>query len=417
MSDSLSSERTRRANLDHLLNGIPLVNHLLGLRLPLPRLVRWDPGTLESQGLRNGDPFHMSLLGAIFDAPVLGANDLPQLMESYLGFFDAMPEAAMKPAFEQVLALVDHDDASLVSAISAAMSVRVIELADALASPGFVFAKVNHFHWEYVTCRAIAASGQAYHRRLDPAEMGRVERSRSDELVIRALQRVGAELQAHGAEAGTYDTSRFSLGVSFNNGDGALADDLLVPVPPIMRGAMLGSYGFFKGLLPADSYRFSDGAFPKMLVWRDQIGEFFDAVVKKADAIVFICPDHLRDIRVRNWTGPLECIVVPPTMIAETWPVVLPIVASRLAALFGEHERVFVFIQAGLVSLPLGVLVHLMRSMFPQTSVYCFDMGQAIDVAAYPRAVSQWMRQAELQDTLRHAGQFPVYLEDSPSEC
>jgi hypothetical protein len=149
-----------------------------------------------------------------------------------------------------------------------------------------------------------------------------------------------------------------------------------------------------------------------LLVWQDQMHRFFEQVVSGTDAIVFIGPDHLSTIRVRGWSGATKVITVPQTLIYETWPSVLPVVVSRLDEIVRRHSRVCILVQAALMSVTIGVAVHLMRSMHPSSRIHYFDMGQSLDVAGYPDRTppAPWLNRAVLQDVLKRRQTFPIYL-------
>ena len=392
--------------LDHLEAGARLVNDLFALSLPSPSgLAAW------AEPLSQVDPMDVDRRYRLLLCALLGkspADSDDALMLGFPGLLGAgQPELSLEPCFPFVAEVIDLSDEELSRRVDATFHVRTLTWPSVFPARGFVFAKVNHVHWEYVAALGLASQGKRSLRPLDlvddAALRTRFQRSRVDDLVVRAIARL----------SGAFDTAAFSLGISFNNGDGPLADDYQPPLSPITRGAMAGAYGFFRGRFPATSHRLSDGAFPKRLVWEQTIDPFFNRVIADGERAVFICPPHLRGIHLRGRAGHCEVIEVPPTCIHEYWPSVLAVVLSRLAAIFQTHSRVTVFCQAGLMSVPLAVAVQQMRAAHPATRISFFDFGQALDVATWPKdPQGTWLRQPWLQETLQRSLPFPLALKE-----
>lgn len=409
MSDNLSTAAGRTACLGLLEKGIPLVNGLFDLRIPLPQLRNWSSDVLAAPECAEGDAAYLQLAGAIFDVRVNSEGSLQQLTSAYPGIFlHARRTSPLAACYGHVQEMMDASDTQLMAGVRSIMQLRAPGVAEVFDPEGFVFVKINHFHWEYVTYVAMRSAGREYHRTIDTADYS----GAVDTIVIIAMEKQRLRLQAAGAAPGCFDHHGFSLGISFNSGD-LINDFDMAELPPIPRGAMIGCQGFFRGLFPAPSYKFSDGAFPKLLFWDAKLDEFFERAKQSADIIVFVGPDHLRGIKVRNWSGVVENIVIPATKVHELWPAVLAVVLGRLAEVFSAHKRVCVMMQAGLMSVPLGIGVGLMRPLFPNTCIHSFDLGQALDLAAYPSdTAGLWVQRPDTWEALEQGGQLPIYVDE-----
>lgn len=417
MSDNLATAAQRAERYDDLVAGVPLANRLLGLAIPAPSPQHWRPEALLAPEAKRADKAYAQLFGALFDTPVSCESDWWPLLARLRSLLD--PALAIDPlpaCYDEVVRTARFSQEELVGEIRQAMTVRRLDFASLFRGPGFVQVKVNHYHWEYISHLALAARGLPVFRPLKAQDTADWQACAVDELFIQVLRRQAARLQANGAAPGDFDNDSFSFGIGFQNGDGHLSDDLVTPIPDtywsLYRGAMCGSLAFFRGLFPAPHYRFSDGGFPKMLIWENRIHEFIACASATADVVVFIVPDALRHICIRDWTVKTEVIVVPSTRVHELWPAVLPTVLAHLARLFRQNRNVCVLAQAGFMAAPLGMAVNLMRDEFPATRVYFFDMGQALDVAAFPDHPSgPWLRQPDIQGMLRGIGEFPIGLD------
>lgn len=416
MNDSLSTPEKRLRLAVHLAEGVPLVNRLLGLRIPAPAFAHWQPAVLAEPDKQSADQAYAQLFGALFDTPVTDEASWWPLLARLRGMLDDTLQQDPLPAtFPYVLQTADHSQEALVERLKDTLTVTRVDFPAVFERPGFVYVKINHYHWEYISHLAMEAHFREVFRRLRHDDIREWQASGIDELLIQAMRRQQQALQRQGHGDGVFDTAGFSLGIGFNNGDGYVSDDLVTPILPVYwplyRGAMTGSYAFFKGLFPAAHYRFSDGALPKMIVWENRTREFYDCITRRVDAVVFIVPDPLREIFIRHWQGTTEVIVVPATRVHELWPAVMPVVAAQLADIFRRHRKVCILAQAGLMSVPIGIVVDRMRAEFPSTDVFFFDMGQALDIALYPDHPSgQWLRHPEIREVLNNAGEIPIAL-------
>lgn len=413
MKDNLSSSGLRLKCADDLITGIKLVNRLLQMRLPIPAPLLWKRDLLAEQKFEDPDLLFAHLLGALFDKNIGGEDDWYPLLKIFETFF--YKTQSISVGFPDTLNAAGLSDPELIDEISNTMEVSKLTLQDFFSGNGYVFVKINHAHWEYLTNEAFKTTGNEYFRNFSGFPF--FKEGRCDELLIHCLQLIYQQFISSGLPAGCFCSDDFSLGISFNNGDGYLSDDLSLPILPIMRGAMVGSYGFFKGLFPATCYRFIDGSFPKMLIWNYELDHFFQILEQRSDIIVFIVPAHLRRILLRNWSGAVKTIVIPSSRVHEFWPPVLSVVLAQLNAVLEKYKRVGILVQAGLMSVPFGIAVHQLRQFYPKSDIRYMDMGQALDVAGFPYDMERpWINQPEAQEVLTQTGEFPVFLEDFDSE-
>jgi hypothetical protein len=245
--------------LRHLIADIAFVNSLLGLRISMPTLQHWDPRSIDAADLQRGDALYLQLLGAILDRPIKPDEDIVNLMERHIEFVDHENDLPLSPAIPYIQELIGLSDEEFLGKVSQTFDTRTLDLSDLMRTDGFVYAKVNHYYWEHVAFAGYQAKGREFYRPFGPHTFGHGPRCRADDLIIATLRRLQRDLKSRGVAAGCFDTNEFSLGVSFNNGDGQMSEDLAGPVYPIMRGAAQGSYGFFKGFFPAPRHVISVG--------------------------------------------------------------------------------------------------------------------------------------------------------------
>lgn len=405
--DTLASPDHRLSGLNDLVRGITIVNRLLGLAIPIPELKAWTPDILAGDAFADPDFYYGQLIGAIFDSRLedLGWAGLMAQYDQILVRNERLDEV-----FARVAELARLSDDALVNEVSRSFTFEHLDFLSVFDKKGFVSVKINHAYWEELTFIGFDATAKLPPVRHFPRDAYYAQ-CRFDDVLIKALRKQQANAANQGFLAGRFSTPRFSLGVNFGNGDRPAFDCLSIPLNNIYKGAVIGSLSFLHGIFPARQYHLADGSTAKELVWRRQCDEFFARVVATADAVVFIVPNHLRAIEITHWEGMTLTIVIPSKYVHELWPSVMAHVAGKLADLFSKTSRVNILVQAGVMSVPLGILVDLMRDNFVDTQIRYFDMGQVLDVATYPaNPVGPWIQHPKSRDILARTKRFPVSL-------
>jgi len=316
---------------------------------------------------------------------------------------------SLDPVLARVKEMSTFSDQAIVAEAKRSFSIERLDLLSLFNMGSFVSTKINHVYWEQLTVMGYDSAGLLSIR--DVRRSDWFSRSRVDGLLIKALRKQQDWAVKAGHKAGCFSTKHFALGVNFGNGDHPAFDYLSIPINPIHKGAAIGSLSFMQGIFPADGYRLADGAAAKDLIWRKQCDEFFDCVIETSDAIVFIVPTHLRTIYIRQWRGQTMTIVIPAMYVHELWPSVLADVTGKLSTLFSQARRVSILIQAGLMPVPLGVLVDMLRATYVDSEIRFFDMGQVLDVATYPEnPVGTWVQQPWIKEILADTKRFPISL-------
>lgn len=408
MKDTLATPKKRVEGLDDFVMGVPIVNRLLGLAIPVPTMNCWSPVVLGEEDFSDPDRYFGQLIGAIFDKRLENPHGWVSFMADYERLLDSTE--CLNEVFARVVEMSTLSDEAIVNEVSNSFAFERLDLLKVFEKKAFVSIKINHAYWEELTCLGFASVGKLPYIR-EVHRDANYSKSRIDDLVIKALSKQQENAATGGAPAGCFSTSHFSFGVSFGNGDHPTADYLSVPIGPIHKSAAIGSLSFLKSIFPANKYVLADGTAAKGLIWRQQCDEFFARLVAASDAVIFIVPSHLRAIEIGHWKGHTATIVIPALYVHEMWPAVLPMIAGKLASVFSQWSRVSILVQAGVISAPLGILVDLMRDSYTVTQIRYFDMGQVLDVATYPtNPIGTWIGQPWVRDILARTAQFPLSL-------
>ena len=394
-----------RANKDDVAatldRGIALINDLVGVALPRPKDVPYRTAATNWSSDDDVEAHFDDLMTSIFDSERASVGDPTD--PDLTGFF-ATP-APVTEIVSAVRSLQKLDDAALVKSTFEAISLRPLQLEDVFRPGGYVFSKLNHSYWELIAFRAFNALGETY---LRPMTELLGLKCAFDELLIAAFI-------AHRANGGSsrdcFYSNGFSLGVGFNNGDWAsTAERYHIPLSPYYRGAMIGLAAYLSATMKAESYVFSDGAFPKLLVWDGRMGEFAELISKTSDAILFVTPTHLAGIAIKNCSVETHNIIVPPRWVYRKWPAVVGYVLGRVSELMARHDRLTILVQAGGLAAPLGILIDLVQAQNEGCEVRYFDMGQALDIATISDTpFGAWIRKSNVAEAL-NAQPSPFHL-------
>jgi hypothetical protein len=294
---------------------------------------------------------------------------------------------------------------------STRFSIEQVDLLAGIHDKDFVYAKINHGFWEYLT---FVGCGQAEREHYRPwARFPLYDRSRFSDVVRIALDSLHRKNLALGFSAGAISVKDFSFGLSFGSGDCPTCEDLTLPLHPVVKGAAIGCASFFAEMGGADCWHVSDGCAPKSLFSSDQLGHLFERLSARSDALVFIVPPHLASIALRGWNGPSFAIVVPGQNVNELWPAVLPTLIGMLDRVLSKYPRVSILAQAAETAGLLGIVLCLLRGRHPTCVTRYIDLGQVLDVAAssVPDA-GPWVRRPDVQAVLRRRPAPPIYLRE-----
>ena len=403
--DTLASAKLRLNGLTDLIDGIPIVNSLFGLAIPVPPLVHWTPDVLAGESFADPDQYHGQLTGALFDSLIETPDDWTVLLAQFEHILKT-PEK-IDGVLSRVVEIGAFSDKEIVNEVSRTFAIEHLDLLSVFDATGFVSIKINHAYWEELTVLGFEAAGIPCIRGVHRDNLN--TRCRFDHLLITSLRKQQEHAAKQGFEPGSFATPHFSLGVSFGNGDHLTSHYLSIPIGPIHKGAAIGCLGFMQQIFSAKNYRLADGSAAKSLIWKQQCDEFFSRIVAHSDVVVFIVPSHLRGIHIRGWQGPKTTIVIPSLYVQVLWPSVIAVVAGKLAAIFSESRRVNILVQAGVMSATLGIMVDLMRNTYPDTQIRYFDLGQVLDVATYPtNPIGTWIGQPWVREILERTAAFPI---------
>lgn len=302
--------------------------------------------------------------------------------------------ARKKPNLEliraDVMGLASLSDEQLFSHSNDVFRVRKIDLMSTFDTDNYAWVKVNHGWWEQVTGHAFEASGTT------PANVSRrpnyYERTSTQDVIFAALQRIAMPSDTTGEINFINDHMVFAI--SFNAGN-LWNDEITIPLPPYMRGAMLGAAPFFRAATGGIRFHVADGAAAKKLAYTNRLGDFCAALRVASDLVVFVVPDHLKSIGIVGFEGDEVHLILPSTKMHELWPVTMAYVAGEIARLLPSHKRVTVLLQAAAISFPISVLImYLARSNAAKVRLY--DLGQVLDLAEPAgHRTKKWARDLE----------------------
>lgn len=410
MQDTLTTSKSRLNGLDDLFQGIPIVNRLFGLTIPIPRIESWTPAVLAGDALADPDLYYGQLIGAIFDRRIEDRSDWFGLIAHYESLL--VTNESLDEVFAHAIEMATLSDEAIINEASQSLIIEPLQLMAEFDKKSFVSVKINHAYWEELTVMAFNSARKLPFIR-EALRGDAYSKSRIDDVLVKALRKQQESATREGYPAGSFCNPHFSLGISFGNGDYPAHKYLSIPIGPIHKGAAIGSLSFLKGKFPAAKYHVADGSAAKEIIWRDESDEFFARIAELSDFVVFIVPTHLRNIEIKQWKGPATTIVMPAMHVYALWPAVLPDVAGKLATLFRQSARVSVVVQAGVVAAILGILVDLMRDAYPDTQIRFFDLGQVLDVATFPdNPVGTWVQQPWIQELLIQKKRFAISLRE-----
>ncbi len=226
------------------------------------------------------------------------------------------------------------------------------------------------------------------------------------------MQALGDQLVRRG-NARNLLGAHYAFGLSYGSGELLTHEELVIPLDPSCRGAILGADGYFGLISPSAKVTVADGSAAKLLFWNAELEEFFQRVAELSDVVVFVVPPHLRRITIRGWSGDQVRLVIPGEQVESQWPAVLPVLAGAVSRILDRYQRVTVIVQASLMSATLSMLLELMRPQHPGNTLRYFDLGQVLDVAAYPSAAAgPWTRRRDVQEALGLQPPQPIFLSE-----
>lgn len=387
----LRTPEGRLRGLDALTRGIPIINDTLGLEVPSPQLLRWDPAVLADPALADPDVYYTALLGAVFDRPVTEESWRGEL---WRGGALLQGRHGLGVAASAATALASFDDHALVAHADRSRALVAVRVPADIDDQDLIYAKINHGMWENIAYSAMTGAGLDYVRPFGvPTE--ELDSGLAPLLTV-MLSRLHAHHLARGAPVGTLSADRAWFGVSYTNGEQVAALDMEPPLHPVTRGAIIGLDVACSALVPGTPPRWSlaDGSLMKTLFWEHGLDPFMRRLAEATDLMVTIGPPHLEGTAVDGWTGPTRWLPVPGSRVDWLWMTVLPVLVGIIEQQLAIARRVTVLAQASVLAGVLGPVLTMHRATEKDgTTLRYLDLGQVMDVAAPddPRA-GTWVR-------------------------
>lgn len=312
----------------------------------------------------------------------------------------------------EVVALAAMPDEALIFENRKRFSIIDTSLMESLDLKNYTWTKINHAWWELSASRGQTNSG------IDKSIFSNntwFETSRCCDIIAKSLCLFKsctnpAETDSPIDEL-NFSTDQGALAISFNAGH-LWNRDISTPLPPYIRGAMIGAGPFFNAALGSTArHRVLDGAAAKKLAYQGQLADFCAATRAWSDLVVFITPEHLSRIRLLDYAGPMLNITVPSKKIHELWPMTLCHVAGLMEEPVKMAGNMTVFIQAAVVSAPICALIQAMAQENPNLNVRTYDFGQVLDLAEpIGGRTKKWARDLESfpQYANAHRGSFTL---------
>lgn len=381
--------------LSQLSDGATLTNDILGTGIPLIRNINDLAELRNLASCGDADRFFAALTREITaESQTDFEKNLPGRCLAMIG---GEPMAERTILAQAGLFLWGLNDEELLTRINQAFDVRDVDLLSTTEALDYVSVKVNHGWWEQAVIHFLAGAGISYFR--DGRGPQWFELYGFDTLLLRSIRSMA---QVTG-ECLNLIREHSSFAISFNAGN-LWHRDILPPLPPYIRGAMMGALSCFEAAKFSKPFRVADGAAAKKLVYEDRLRTFCEVLRRISDVTVFVVPDHLRGIALFGWPGPTEHIVVPSRRICDFWPSVVPYIVGKIHALRHRYAHVTILMQAAAMSAPIGAVLSSMIAS-PGGHIHAYDLGQVLDLAEPPgRRTYQWAKDLEQYPELDAAG-------------
>jgi hypothetical protein len=397
---------TSRRDYEDLLRiadaGAPIVNALLGFRIPRPTAPKPLRALPESG---RGDNLFAWLQAAMLP---LSSSELKE-WNDFMSFNAAFaPGVEVIPMMEEeVFRLAQLDEAELLSCVAGSFDFSPARFVHPEAPGSHISIKIGHMWWELLAARCCLRGGRQLHRELSMPEWCDYG---FDEMLSGILKN-----QFETRKGFVHDD--VTLGLSFGSGDVTHDLDLERPLHPVIRGAVIGGLSYFRSLFPDKRpATIADGSAAKLLFWDGELDAFCEGVRRWSEIVVFIVSTSLERIALRGWTGEAHIIALPELRMYELWPATLAYCAGRLAPLIQSGKRVSIFMQCGVLTIPLGIMAHKMAQERRGASVKCYDFGQVLDIALYPHepglGIGPWSAKSDVIDKIREMSIVPFAMSE-----
>jgi hypothetical protein len=397
----LGTPAGRRRGLETLERGIPLVNRCLGLGIPTPSHRRWSVADLDDEACRDPDVYYARLLGAILDTPLRAGEAWERLLPDVGRLVPDRFRLTDEP--EVLRAMRDRPEPELIEHGLSRYRMPPVDAGWRLDAADLGYVKINHAFWESVALVALRQAGLEYTRPHSYSD--RFVESRFSHLVAHAIDLVHRANIADGAPPGTVSQEGAWLGVAFSNGELRAEEDLVPPIHPVARGALMGMDLVFGELAAVPSWLLADGGLAKMLFWDGALDAVLQRFSDASEVLLFVVPPHLAGTRLRGRAGRTEHLVLPGTAVHPLWPAVLPMVLGTFEELLEQGRSVGVLLQAAVMAGLAGLAVRQWRRTATVGTLRLFDLGRVLDLAAVGRGGSgAWTAKDDVIEQLRVTG-------------
>lgn len=254
---------------------------------------------------------------------------------------------------------------------------------------GCIFHKINHGYWEYLLFLAL---GDQY-----PAE--RLRKTNISPFVDR-LQYSGFInllyfLQSH-LDTDAESLRNYFYAVSYSAGVNPIVGCRPKKITDVARGAMIGALTYHEQLPKGSIQRVYDGYAVKRLCYENTLSDFCDILSEKSDAVLFIVPQTISNIRLKKRRCDEYVLAVPRHHVHHHWPAVAALVLGTVRELLGTHSKLSILMQSGAASAMLSNLLERYARGIPESPsrwLKCFDLGRVLDSANSTAIESQaWLK-------------------------
>ena len=127
--DTLASAELRLNGFKDLTDGIPIVNALFGLAIPVPALFHWSPNMLAGEKFADPDQYHAQLTGALFDSLIETPKDWMVLLTQFEDILRT-PEN-IDAVLARVIEIGAFSDEAIVDEISRTLAIKHLDFLSA----------------------------------------------------------------------------------------------------------------------------------------------------------------------------------------------------------------------------------------------------------------------------------------------
>ncbi|MBB3168367.1 hypothetical protein [Simiduia aestuariiviva] len=285
----------------------------------------------------------------------------------------------------EVLSLSDNDIRKKYFDLFDFKSVDLLDLA--ANDSACVFHKLNHGYWEYLLLIFLGTNTYSRYK-----------------LREAKYETFNKRLRLPGYISALYQSQRslindpndqYYYAISCSAGIQPIDNYIEKELTDVARGAMAGAIAY-RSLFSDTGSSVYDGYAVKSLCYRDLLFDFIDVLAQRSDALVFIVPQTIKNIRLDSVLVNQYVLAVPRHHVHEYWPSVLALCIGYIDRLRSRHNKLTVIMECGAFSALLSVAMKKLNDEQVGTQggwIKSFDLGRVLDSSNETAVKSQrWLK-------------------------